>query len=149
MDLVLNILKQLGANESLFFQFGIVLVAFFTAKVLFIDHLQAVIERREDKTIKLEGDAEKQFDEITKIKNEYKEKIQSASKEMREKLEVNKTEIIKKEESRYRESEAEINAYFEKTRKEVEVEINEKKTEILNEAEKLASNLVKKISKEI
>ena len=95
MDLVLKILVQLGADKSFFYQLAIILIVFVIARFLFIDHLQAVIERREDKTVKLEGDAEKQFDEINKIQDEYKQKIQGASKEMRAKLESNKNEIIK------------------------------------------------------
>jgi F0F1-type ATP synthase membrane subunit b/b' len=148
MDLVLNILVQLGADKSLVAQLVIIIVMFILAKVLFLDHLQNIIERREEKTVKLEGDAEKQLDEINKIQDEYKAKIQSASKEMRSKLEASKSEITKKEEARYRESEKEINAYIEKTRSEVTAEINEKKNEVLSEAEKLASSLVNKISKE-
>jgi len=149
MDLVLKILVQLGADKSFFYQLAIILIVFVIARFLFIDHLQAVIERREDKTVKLEGDAEKQFDEINKIQDEYKQKIQGASKEMRAKLESNKNEIIKKQEARYRSNEAEINAYLDKTRAEVEAEINEKKEEVMAEADKLAANLVKKLSKEL
>ncbi|MEE2671166.1 MAG: ATP synthase F0 subunit B [Bdellovibrionota bacterium] len=149
MDLVLNILKQLGADNSFVYQLAVIVVVFIIAKFLFLDHLQAVIERREAKTVKLEGDAEKQFDEINKIQDEYKQKIQTASKEVREKLTAHKSEIIKKEEARYRSNEAEINTYIEKTRSEVEAEINEKKEEVLKEADKLATNLVKKLSKEI
>ena len=149
MDLVLKILVQLGADQSFFYQLGIILGVFVIARFLFIDHLQAVIEKREDKTVKLEGDAEKQFDEINKIQDEYKQKIQVASKEMRTKLESNKNEIIKKQEARYRENEAEINAYLDKTRAELEAEVNEKKEEVMAEADKLAANLVKKLSKEL
>lgn len=149
MDLVLKILVQLGADQSFFYQLGIILLVFIIARFIFIDHLQAVIERREDKTVKLEGDAEKQFDEINKIQDQYKEKIQGASKEMRIKLESNKSEIIKKQEARYRSSEAEVNEYLDKTRAEVEAEINEKKEQVMAEADKLAANLVKKFSKEL
>lgn len=149
MDFVLNILKQLGADNSFVYQLGIIIVVFIIAKFLFLDHLQAVIERREAKTVKLAGQADKQFDEINKIQDEYKQKIQKASKETREKLTAHKAEIIKKEEARYRSNEVEINAYIEKTRAEVEAEIQDKKEEVLKEADKLATNLVKKISKEI
>ena len=68
---------------------------------------------------------------------------------MRIKLESNKSEIIKKQEARYRSSEAEVNEYLDKTRAEVEAEINEKKEQVMAEADKLAANLVKKFSKEL
>ena len=63
MEMFVDIFKQLGANESLVHQFIIVVVMFFLTKFLFLNHLQRILETREDKTVNLEGDAEKQFEE--------------------------------------------------------------------------------------
>ncbi len=147
MEMVVDIFKQLGANESLVHQFVIVVVMFYLTKFLFLDHLQRVLDNREDKTVNLEGSAEKQFEEITKIQNEYKEKMQSITKSLKAKSESSKTEIIKREESKYREHEKEINSFIETSRKEVEAEIKEKKDKVLEDAEQLASGLVQKMTK--
>ncbi len=149
MEMFVDIFKQLGANESLVHQFAIIVIMYFLTKYLFINHLQNLLEIREDKTVNLEGDAEKQFKEITKVQDEYKEKLQSANRTIKLKLDEKKSEIIKKEESVYREHELEINKFIENSRKEIEAEINTKKEKVLSEAEQLANTLVQKITKEV
>lgn len=147
MDMVIGILKQLGADETLLVQFGIVVAMFFLSKVLFLDHLQTVIETREDRTVKLEGNAEKQFDEITKMSNEYKEKITSANKAAKANLDNSKKEITKDLEAKYRTEEKTISDYIESSRKEVEKEIAIQREQVLGEADQLAASLVQKITK--
>lgn len=147
MEMFIDIFKQLGADYTLWVQFGIIIVMFYITKFLFIDHLQNILETREDKTVNLEGNAEKKFEEINKIQDEYKVKIQSANKEVKAKIEESKMAVIKTEESKYREQEKEINAFIEKSRAEVQAEIQEKKDKVLSDAEQLASSLVQKMTK--
>lgn len=147
MDMVLGILKQLGANETIWQQFVIVTAMYFLAKFTFLDHLQNVIETREEKTVKLEGNAEKQFEEINKLSNEYKEKITSANKEAKAKLDAQKKEISKEFEAKYRAEEKSINNYIDSTRKDIEADLAQKKDQVLSEAETLSNSLVEKIAK--
>ena len=147
MDMILDILKQLGADQSVWYQFAIIIILFYVTKFLFLEHLQALIEKREEKTVGLEASANKQFEEISKIQSEYKNKISKANKEIRNDFETLKNEIIKKEETKYREQEAKINNYIEESRVKIEAEINNKKSEIMNEAEQLSISLVAKITK--
>ena len=147
MDSVIAIFSQLGADESLLYQFGIFVITFILGKVLFFNHLQDVLETRTAKTVGLEDSAEAKFEEINKMSKEYKEKISEANKEARSNLDNKKTEIIKKEESRYREIETEVNSQVDEERKKVSSEINDKKEQIMNEAEGLASNLVDQLTR--
>lgn len=147
MDAVLAIFKQLGANESLLYQFIIFVSVFLIAKFGFFNHLQRILETREDKTVKLEGNADAQFEEVSRLTSEYKDRIQSANKEAREKFDKEKFEIEKKEEGRYREHEKEISAYIESSRNEIMKELDSKKQEVMNEADQLANSLVQKITK--
>jgi F0F1-type ATP synthase membrane subunit b/b' len=146
MDMLIGIFKQLGANESIVYQMAIIIAMFVIAKLLFVNHLQNVLETREEKTVKLEGNTEKQFAEITKIQNEYKDKIQAANKSVKAKLETEKLEITKAEEAKYKLQETEINEYISNSRKEIEKEISGKKEAVLADAESLSSSLVKKIT---
>lgn len=146
MDMFIGILEQLGADKSVAYQIAIIVAMFVIAKFLFVNHLQNILETREDKTVKLEGNTEKQFAEITKIQNDYKEKIQTANKAARSKLEVSKAEIAKAQEANYKIQENEINEFIAKSRKEVEEEISGKKDEILADAQSLSANLVQKIT---
>lgn len=147
MDMVIGILKQLGADSTLWQQFLVVFLMYILAKFTFLDHLQNVIENREEKTIKLEGNAEKQFEEVNKLSSEYKEKISAANKEAKTKVEQHKKEITKELELKYRAEEKSINDYIESSRKDVEVELSEKKDQIFSDAESLSNTLVQKIIK--
>ncbi|MEX0799240.1 MAG: ATP synthase F0 subunit B [Bacteriovoracaceae bacterium] len=147
MDAVVAIFQQLGANESIIYQFVIFLIVFIVAKLVFFNHLQNILETREEKTVKLEGSAEARFEEVNKLSSEYKDKIQKANKEAKSKLESGKGAIIKVEESRYREREKEINHFIENSRNETLKDVKAKKDQVMSEAEQLASSLVQKITK--
>lgn len=147
MDSVIAIFSQLGADSSLLYQFVIFVITFILGKLLFFNHLQKVLETRTAKTVGLEDSAEAKFEEINKMSKEYKEKISQATKEARTNLDTQKTEIIKKEEARYRGIESEVNSQVDEERKKVAEDINDKKEQILNEAEGLASNLVNQLTR--
>lgn len=147
MDMVIGILKQLGADSTLWQQFLVVTLMYFLAKFTFLDHLQNVIETREEKTVKLEGDAEKQFEEVNKLSSEYKEKITTANKAAKAKLDEYKKEVSKELEGKYRAEEKNINDYIDSSRKDVEADLAQKKDQVLSDAESLSNSLVQKIAK--
>lgn len=147
MDAVVAIFRQLGANESIVYQFAIFLVVFLIAKFGFFNHLQRVLETREDKTVKLEGNAEAKFEEVNRLSSEYKSRIQAANKEAREKFDKEKSEIEKAEEGRYRSHEKDISEYIDSSRNEVMADLQSKKDQVMNEADQLANSLVQKITK--
>lgn len=142
-----DIFVQLGTDQSILYQLAVIVVMFALSKMIFIKHMQSIIETREDKTSKLEGNTEKQFEEIQKIQAAYKAKIQTANKEVKKKLDEGKSELAKKYEADYRAEEVVVNEYINKSKKEIEAEISEKKSNVLNDAEELAKNLVNKIAK--
>jgi F0F1-type ATP synthase membrane subunit b/b' len=146
---MLDILKQLGTDQSIFYQFVVIIVVYAIAKFVFINHLQALLDTRDDKTLKLEGSTEKQFEEIEKIQTAYKEKIRVANKDLKGKLEAGKADIAKKYESEYRSSADEISNFIENSKKEIEADIKGKREKVLADAESLANNLVQKITKEL
>lgn len=147
MDVVLGIFDQLGADKSLFYQLAIFFIMFMMSKVLFFNHLQFVLENREEKTVKLEGNVEKQFQKINEMSANYKEKITKANKEAKEQVSSEKSKITKEFEAKYREQEKEINTFIEKAREEANKEIASKRDEVLSEAEQLADGLVQKLSR--
>lgn len=146
MDLVLGIFNQLGANQSIWYQLAIFVGMFIASKYLFFNHLQEVIEKREEKTVKLEGNADKQLEQVNEMSKTYKEKMTSARKEAKNKLVEEKAVITKKFEAVYREKELEINSYVEKSRKEAQEEIDSKKEEVFAQADSLANELVQKLA---
>jgi len=147
MDMGIGSLKQLGADQTLLHQFVIVILMYVIAKFTFLDHLLKVITNREEKTVKLEGNVDKQFTTINEMANEYKTKISLANKTSREKVEENKKEISKTLEEKFRSEEKVISDFVDNTRVDLEKELAVKKDVLLNEAEQLANELVQKIVK--
>ena len=147
MDMVLEIFKQLGADETLWIQLAIVIVMLILSKFLFLTHMQEVIETRQDKTVGLEGDADKELEKVNKLSEEYKAKILAANKSTRLKGEEEKNIISKDLEGKYRTEEKTVNDYIDESRKTAQDRVAEQKDKVLAEAGKLAISLVQKITK--
>lgn len=147
MDMVLGIFAQLGADKTLWYQFAIIIVMYLLSKALFFGHLQNIIESREEKTVGLEGSAEKQFEEVNKLAANYKEKVGTATKSAKAKLDSDRSEISKSLEKNYKSEEKKINDYIDESRKESEANLKVQKDKILSDAEDLASSLVQKITR--
>ena len=147
MEMVLGIFKQLGADETLWIQLGIVIVVLTLANFLFLGHLQDVIEKREEKTVGMEDSAQKQLEEVNKLSEEYKSKVSLTHKEVREKIESEKNSISKDLESKYRTEEKTVNDYIDESRKAAEVKVSEQKEKVLSQADELALSLVQRITK--
>ncbi|MBD66931.1 MAG: hypothetical protein CME62_17140 [Halobacteriovoraceae bacterium] len=147
MDILLKVFTDLGANQTLFIQFLVVLIMYLLSKLVFINRMHKILDARDDKTSKLEGSADKQFDEIKKLQDEYKTKIHTANKEINSRIEDRKNDIAKSNEAQFRAKEQEINAYIEESKKEVQENINDKREQVMGDAEQLAQSLVQKITK--
>jgi len=145
--MVLGIFAQLGADKTLWYQFAIIIVMYLLSKALFFGHLQNIIESREEKTVGLEGSAEKQFEEVNKLAANYKEKVGTATKSAKAKLDSDRSEISKSLEKNYKSEEKKINDYIDESRKESEANLKVQKDKILSDAEDLASSLVQKITR--
>lgn len=147
MDMVLGIFTQLGADKTLWTQLGMVIVVLAASNFLFLNHLQNIIEKREKNTTGLEGDADRQFEEIEKLSSEFREKISAATKSEREKIESEKSALTKTFESKYRTEEKSVGDYVDQSRQESESKVAAQKEEVLAGADELAFSLVEKITK--
>ena len=145
MDTVTAIFTQLGVDSSLLPQFLIVFGMFIVAKFLFLNHLQFVLENREDKTVKLESSADLTLENVNKMALEYKSKIDGANKEAMKVVSSKKAEIQARHGETFKKTEKEINQFVENSRQDFEREIQSNKAKFLGEVDSLAGDLVKKI----
>jgi len=145
MDTVKAIFTQLGVDSSLLPQFIIVAVIFIVAKFLFLNHLQFVLENREEKTVKLESSADQTLENVNKMAQEYKAKIDSANKESMKISSAKKAEIQARYGETFKKTEREINQFVENSRQDFEKEIQSNRSKFLGEVDSLAGDLVKKI----
>ena len=145
MDTVKAIFTQLGVDSSLLPQFLMVFGMFIVAKFLFLNHLQFVLENREDKTVKLESSADLTLENVNKMAQEYKSKIDGANKEAMKVVSSKKAEIQARHGESFKKTEKEINQFVENSRLDFENEIQTNKSKFLGEVDSLSDDLVKKI----
>lgn len=145
MDTVKAIFAQLGVDSSLLPQFVLVLVLFIIAKLLFLNHLQFVLENREEKTVKLEGHADEALERVSRLSRDYKGKIDQANKDVLKTLSTKKAEITQRYHEQFKKTEREINQFVEESRQQSEKEMQANRSRFLAETDGLAGDLVKKL----
>jgi len=145
METFTAIFTQLGVDSSLVPQFVIILVAFIIAQFLFLGKLQSVIETREEKTVKLESNADETIEKVQKMQAEYKSKVENANREALKITTEKKQKLVQKYTDQYKQTEKEVNAFVDQSRNDFKKEVEGNKGAYLAEADSLSQTLVQKI----
>jgi F-type H+-transporting ATPase subunit b len=145
METFMAIFTQLGVDSSLVPQFFIILVVFVIAQFLFLGKLQQVIEVREEKTVKLENNADETIEKVQRMQNDYKTKIEEANRLAMNTAIDKKQKITQKYTEQYKQTEKEVNTFVDQSRTEFTKEVSGNKEKYLAEADTLAQSLVQKI----
>lgn len=146
METIQAIFSQLGANGSVINQLVIVFVLFLVSKYIFFNKLQFVIENREEKTTKLELNADETFEKANKLAEKYKNKIEAAHLKAQQVLNEKKSEIQARERDLLKKTENDVAAYVETSKSQIKKDIDSKRSEILAESNHLAGMLVDKLT---
>lgn len=142
---IINIFKQLGVNETFFIQFAIVIVIFNLLSLVLFKKLKEVLDNREAKTTKLEGEAHAVYKRADELAAQYKAKIDETHQQAHQHHTKNKEEIAKKNKEGFKSAEAQINAEYEGKRKVMIAEVEQVKNKSLAEVDSLSKNLVQKL----
>lgn len=145
METFTAIFTQLGVDSSLVPQFVIILVAFIVAQFLFLGKLQSVIETREEKTVKLESNADETIEKVQKMQADYRSKIENANREALKITTDKKQNLVQKYTDQYKQTEREVNAFVDQSRNDFKKEVEGNKSAYLAEADSLSQTLVQKI----
>lgn len=145
METFTAIFTQLGVDSSLVPQFVVILVSFILAHFLFLGKLQNVLETREEKTVKLESNADETIEKVHRMQAEYKAKIEDANRSALKTSTEKKQKIAQKYADQYKQTEKEVSAYVDQSRNDFSKEIAGSKDKYLAEADSLAQSLVNKI----
>lgn len=146
MDTILNIFKSLGADETFFYQLALVIIFYFALKMSLFSKLQEVLDLRENKTTKLDGNANKKFAEAEQLSLKYKSELEKANQEAYSIVSQKRNEALNQQKKKVKEVEARLNSEVEEKRKEFMAELEVHKTNILKEADSLSSELVNKLT---
>ena len=145
METFTAIFTQLGVDSSLVPQFLIILAAFIIAQFLFLGKLQSVIETREEKTVKLESNADETIEKVQKMQADYKSKIENANRNALKVSTEKKQKLVQKYTDQYKQTEKEVNAFVDQSRNDFKKEVEGNKSAYLAEADSLSQTLVQKI----
>lgn len=146
MDTFLNIFKSLGADVTFFYQLVLVLVFYFVLKYSLFGKLQEVLDLRENKTTKLEGNANKKFAEAEELAQKYKAELAKANQEAYSLLSDKKAAAESAQKAKLKEVENQLNIQVEAKRKEFMAELEVHKENVLKEADSLSGDLVNKLT---
>lgn len=145
METFTAIFTQLGVDSSLVPQFVIIVVSFIIAHFLFLGKLQNVLETREEKTVKLESNADETIEKVHRMQAEYKAKLDEANRSALKTATEKKQKIAQKYADQYKQTEKEVNAYVDQSRNDFTREVEGNKDKYMAEADSLAQSLVQKI----
>lgn len=145
MDTLKAIFTQLGVDSTLLPQFFLVFALFIIAKFLFLNHLQFVLENREEKTVKLEGHADEALEKVNRLSSDYRAKIDAANKDAMKVLGQKKTDIQSRYTEQVKKTEREINLFVDESRQAYERQTQSGRAAYMAQASELANDLVKKI----
>ncbi|MBH47003.1 MAG: hypothetical protein CME71_02405 [Halobacteriovorax sp.] len=145
MDQIVVIFKQLGVDETIGHQFIVFVIMFALLKVLLFDKLQFVLELREAKTTKLDGDADAKFGQADRMANEYEEKMKAINSQAMNHIYEVKGKALNKQKVEIKKVEDQLDDQIESKRQEFMKEIDVKKGEILKSADQLSDGLVQKL----
>lgn len=146
METVQAIFDQLGIDSSFFYQFAVVVVMFILTKILFLNKLQFVLEKREEKTSKLEDGAGETLDKANQILTDYQAKIEHAYQLSQAELTEHKQNVMHKENARLKQAQAENDKKTELAKNKVKEEYEAKKSSVLKDSDELAQLLVGKVT---
>ncbi len=145
METVQAIFTQLGVDASLAPQFIIVCAVFILAQFLFLGRLQEVLETREEKTVKLESSADETIEKVSRMKAEYKAKMDEAQRKALKDSTEKKQKISQRFTDQYKQAEKEVSAHVDSSRNAFAKEISGNREKFMAEADSLAQSLVNKI----
>jgi F-type H+-transporting ATPase subunit b len=146
MDTILNIFKSLGADITFFYQLVLVIVFYFALKMSLFSKLQEVLDLRENKTTKLDGNANKKFAEAEELSLKYKSELDKANQEAFSIVSAKKEESLNTQKVKVKEIDGKLNAEIDEKRKVFMAELETHKTNILKEADSLSGDLVNKLT---
>ncbi len=126
-------------------QFLIICILYFILDFLFFKKLLFVLQHRENKTTKLEEEANKKLDEAAILANEYNGKIEKINSEVYKDTQSKKHLIEEKEKENLKKAELQINSEIEKQRKQIENEISEKRKNVFQNQKQLSETFVEKL----
>lgn len=146
MEMVLGIFTKLGVDSTIIYQFVIVAVLFTMLKALFLNRLKEVLSLREERTTKLEVEANKKMNQAQELSNLYRSKMDKCFSDAQEFFRIKKIEIYNSEKEKMDAFEFHVSTEFEKKREDYIKSVYAKKDSVMSHADELSKELMNKLT---
>jgi F0F1-type ATP synthase membrane subunit b/b' len=147
MDTIVIILQALKIDKTVLIQFGFLFVFFNLLAPLFFNKIQEILEYRENKTTKLESHAHAVYKQAEELAEQYKAKVEKTHQDSQTTSYKKKSEVLNAERDLLKKAEEQLNTEYEERKSKIVKEVLEKRSVVMADAEKLAGNLVEKLTK--
>jgi len=147
MDTIVIILQALKIDKTVLIQFGLLVLFFNLLAPLFFNKIKEILEYRESKTSKLESHAHAVYKQAEDLAEQYKAKIEKTHQDSQSVANKKKSDILNKEKDLLKQAEANLDSDYENRKSKILKEMSEKRSVVMAEADKLAGNLVEKLTK--
>lgn len=144
MSQVIEILKSLGVDTTVYYQFAIFFIAFFSMKtIVFKPYLDAHDERKK-RTVGGEKEAVQLLAEAEEKENKYSKLAKDLNGKIKQIFSEQNTKAKKESEKIMAQAKKEVDERSEKTRKELEQSVSEARAEIETYIPAISENIEKK-----
>lgn len=147
MDTIVIILQAIKIDKTVLIQFGLLVLFFNLLAPLFFNKIKEILEYRESKTTKLESHAHAVYKQAEDLADQYKAKIEKTHQDSQSVANKKKSDILNKEKDLLKQAEANLDSDYENRKSKILKEMSEKRSVVMAEADKLAGNLVEKLTK--
>ena len=147
MDKIIQIFTQLGADQSIFYQFAIFIVLFILLKTVLFNKLLFVLQTRENKTTKMEERANSKLGEAEKLARKFEEEVSTKRLEEIEKAQDLKATALKEISARKSEKEKVVQGIFEEGKQKIESEFEVTRKNTMANVSGLSNDLIEKLVK--
>ncbi|OFZ14215.1 MAG: hypothetical protein A2X86_05010 [Bdellovibrionales bacterium GWA2_49_15] len=145
MNPIFAIFKQLGADYTLPHQFVIFFILFILLSTILFSKLRFVIETRENKTTKLDEDANEKLMEANKLAEKYKAEISKVHQGAFDFMKSKKESILETQRQVLKQEEERLQAKIEKDVEIFNQDALGKKSTVLKSSEQLTDDLLEKL----
>ncbi|MBF0367583.1 MAG: hypothetical protein HQK50_18555 [Oligoflexia bacterium] len=147
MGQVLDILQRLGVDQSFYYQLAIIFFMLLACKFLLLDLLLKVIRQREEKTVKLEVDANQKLAKSEQFLKQYDEGIDQTYREIKKMVYEKRREIAFGQKSILKKADEEIKLKIDKERATFSEKIQAMKEQNKGEIKGLMDSFLEKMTK--
>ena len=147
MNTIVIILHALKIDETVLIQFGLLFLFFNLLAPLLFNKIKEILEYRESKTTKLETHAHAVYKQAEELAEQYKAKVEKTHQESQDLAHQKKNDILNKEKNLIKQAGDHLDSEYEDRKSKIVKDISEKRVLVMAEVDKLAGNLVEKLTK--